>query len=139
METIVSQFKTKELSFVNGRHHYYGSLVLDGDAAIWDNIVVHGDLVVRGNLKSHGKIVANNIKVDGDFIAGRNVVANSIEVGKMFGCYANVRLKSNLQVGSYFWVNGNLMVPSIKTKETSTVHGWMKANAVDGDVLVDRI
>ena len=134
--TIISQFKTKGLTFTNGRHHYYGDLVIEGDCAIWDNIVVHGDLIVAGNLTSHGKIVANNIKVGGDFIAGRNVIAGSISVGKMFGCYGSVRINS-LEAG-WFWVDQNLMAKEIKTNNTSTVHGWMKASTVHGEVLVDK-
>lgn len=136
--TIISQFKTAGLTFTKGRHHYYGDLVIDGDAQIWDDVVIHGDLVVSGNLKSHGKIVANNIKVDGDFIAGRNIIAGSVTVGKMFGCYGSVRTK-NLEVGSYFWVDGNLHVMgNVSAQDTSTVHGWMKASTVHGEVLVDK-
>jgi len=135
--TIISQFRTEGLSFVNGRHHYYGDLMINNDVEIWDNIVVHGDLVVAGNLTSHGKIVANNIKVDGDFIAGRNIIAaGSVTVGKMFGCYANARIRTSLEAG-WFWVDGNLMVPIVRTSDTSTVHGWMKASTVYGNVICD--
>ena len=137
--TIISQFRTKGLTFTNGRHHYYGDLVINNDADIWDNVVIHGDLVVAGNLTSHGRIIClGNIQVGGDFTAARNIIANNIAVGGRFGCYANVRIKS-LKVGSYFWVDGNLHVMgNVSAQDTSTVHGWMKANAVDGDVLVDK-
>jgi len=135
--TIISQFKTKGLTFKNGRHHYYGNLVIEGDGAIWDNIVVHGDLVVAGNLTSHGKIiVVGRIQVGGNFTAARNVIAGSV-TAKTFGCYANVRIKSDLEVGSYFWVDGNLMAKTVKTNDTSSVHGWLKASSVHGDVICD--
>jgi len=131
----VSQFKTA-LTFKNGRHHYYGNLKIDNDVAIWDNVVIHGDLVVAGNLTSHEKlIVVGNIQVGGDFIAGRNVMANNIKVEKMFGCYGSVRTK-NLEAG-WFWVDGNLFASDVSAQDTSTVHGWMKASTVHGEVLVD--
>ncbi len=137
METIVSQFRTEGLSFINGRHHYYGDLVIEGDGAIWDNIVVHGDLIVEGNLTTRENIIVKGkIVCGGDFTAGHNVIASSIKTAGRFGCYANVRIKSSLEAG-WFWVDGNLHAGDVSAKETSTVHGWMKASTVDGNVLMN--
>ncbi len=93
-----------------------GEYLAEGDLHIKNNAKV-GKLVVKGNLIVDGSISAEEVEVQGDFVAEKNVAIMNLHVG------GNLKVNGKVCIDGDMYVNGDCEIASFAPRYSNVYIG----------------